>query len=381
MQETFDYPELETHELLCNHLAPKLKGRPRGRRKKVNSTDSPESRLRGDSPGSESAVSEISACSVEKVYSKYSPLYVKPEFKQGVHVLATRPQLRYNPRPARNSMKSESDGTAHQAKTTATKQLSSKKIITSQRLSNSRRLAGSKMKPTVAVTVAATIAVEDSSTDSDSSSETPLAAAISKLKASNRRRVDELIDDRPATAPPVTEIKEEDPLRSDETVFMEDLLAFHRDHKTQVPKAFWLSLKKVNLMAVYERVQKLGGYYVVTDKNLWKLLFGAKSTPDSLITQKKYERALLPFENFKRGQNSCQEAMAAAVAAVATATAAAAAAAATIKVEKVEVVAAAAAAEEAAPVKDVKKEPDDDDVVKKTSPLTIAEMTENPTES
>lgn len=48
-RDTFDYPELEGHELLCNHLAPKLKGRPRGKRKK-----------RSLSPGSESNESECS---------------------------------------------------------------------------------------------------------------------------------------------------------------------------------------------------------------------------------------------------------------------------------------------------------------------------------
>merc|ERR1712106_411653 len=32
-KEIFDYPELEEHPLLCNHLAPKLKGWPRKRRK------------------------------------------------------------------------------------------------------------------------------------------------------------------------------------------------------------------------------------------------------------------------------------------------------------------------------------------------------------
>ncbi|XP_038220945.1 AT-rich interactive domain-containing protein 5B-like, partial [Zerene cesonia] len=32
-QDTFEYPELEGHEFVCNHLAPKLKGRPRGRRR------------------------------------------------------------------------------------------------------------------------------------------------------------------------------------------------------------------------------------------------------------------------------------------------------------------------------------------------------------
>ncbi|CAH1175581.1 unnamed protein product [Phaedon cochleariae] len=48
-RDTFDYPELEGHDMLCNHLAPKLKGRPRGRRKK-----------RSVSPGSESNESEAS---------------------------------------------------------------------------------------------------------------------------------------------------------------------------------------------------------------------------------------------------------------------------------------------------------------------------------
>lgn len=35
-KETIDFPDiLESHELLCPHLAPKLKGKPRGRRKKL----------------------------------------------------------------------------------------------------------------------------------------------------------------------------------------------------------------------------------------------------------------------------------------------------------------------------------------------------------
>lgn len=34
-QDTFEYPELEGHEFVCNHLAPKLKGRPRGRRRRA----------------------------------------------------------------------------------------------------------------------------------------------------------------------------------------------------------------------------------------------------------------------------------------------------------------------------------------------------------
>ncbi|XP_070530554.1 uncharacterized protein [Cardiocondyla obscurior] len=54
-RDTFDYPDLETHELLCNHLAPKLKGRPRRKRKK-----------RSASPGESSNESEASVASTSK---------------------------------------------------------------------------------------------------------------------------------------------------------------------------------------------------------------------------------------------------------------------------------------------------------------------------
>uniref|UniRef100_A0A146LLH1 AT-rich interactive domain-containing protein 5B n=2 Tax=Lygus hesperus TaxID=30085 RepID=A0A146LLH1_LYGHE len=42
-KDTFDYPELEGHELLCNHLVPKLKGRPRKRKKASASPEESES--------------------------------------------------------------------------------------------------------------------------------------------------------------------------------------------------------------------------------------------------------------------------------------------------------------------------------------------------
>lgn len=54
-RDTFDYPDLETHELLCNHLAPKLKGRPRRKRKK-----------RSTSPGESSNESEASVASTSR---------------------------------------------------------------------------------------------------------------------------------------------------------------------------------------------------------------------------------------------------------------------------------------------------------------------------
>eukprot|EP00095_Tigriopus_kingsejongensis_P001650 maker-scaffold801_size95070-snap-gene-0.22 protein:Tk01650 transcript:maker-scaffold801_size95070-snap-gene-0.22-mRNA-1 annotation:"at-rich interactive domain-containing protein 5b" len=51
-RDVFDYAELEEHPYLCNHLAPKLKGRPR-KKKKMKRAGSPES----ESASSESSVS------------------------------------------------------------------------------------------------------------------------------------------------------------------------------------------------------------------------------------------------------------------------------------------------------------------------------------
>lgn len=61
-KDTFDYPDLEGHELLCNHLAPKLKGRPRKRRKKLS--------ISADGSASES---ESSSQSTVSLSNKSSP--------------------------------------------------------------------------------------------------------------------------------------------------------------------------------------------------------------------------------------------------------------------------------------------------------------------
>lgn len=85
-KDTFDYPELETHDLLCNHLAPKLSGRPRGRRKKTFS----ETLRRNQSPVSDSNESEVSECSVKA--------RIRPEVTA---------QLGLNKRPSRTKNRSE----------------------------------------------------------------------------------------------------------------------------------------------------------------------------------------------------------------------------------------------------------------------------------
>lgn len=155
---------------------------------------------------------------------------MKPEFKQGKQVLATRPKLRYNPRPARSKAKSEStDG-----------------VRSSRRATNS------------------------DSSDSESDSNT------------NTTNQDD----------------DEGNESSEESEFVQKLIGFHEAYDSQIPEVFWVGLKRVNLLSIYRQVRKMGGYEMVTERKMWKYLFGVDGGYNS-ISRKKYERAILPYEKFE----------------------------------------------------------------------------------
>lgn len=145
-------------------------------------------------------------------------------------MLATRPKLRYNPRPARTKLQSESaDGTR-----------------------SSRRETRS-----------------DSSDSNDSDSNTN-----------------------------TTNQDDDDNESSEESEFIQKLIGFHEAQDSQIPKVFWGSLKRVNLLSIYQKVKQMGGYAMVTERKMWKYLFGIDGGYNS-ISRKKYERALLPFERYE----------------------------------------------------------------------------------
>lgn len=66
-REIFDYAELEEHPYLCNHLAPKLKGRPR-KRKKIKRPGSPESESASSESSTSTSVVSLSATSTKVVH-------------------------------------------------------------------------------------------------------------------------------------------------------------------------------------------------------------------------------------------------------------------------------------------------------------------------
>ncbi|GJQ81588.1 hypothetical protein Trydic_g9963 [Trypoxylus dichotomus] len=181
-RDTFDYPELEGHELLCNHLAPKLKGRPRGKRKK-----------RSLSPGSESNESE---CSISIIAS-----------------------------------------------------------TSTAKLSNENYTNGFKKE-------CETIPTRRSTRSTDS---------------------------------------------SDSKAFLRKLTSFMKTNHTPIGRIPSLGYKELDLHVFYTKVQKYGGYDVVTTNRLWKSIFddlggNHGSTSAATVIRRHYERFLLPYERHVKGE-------------------------------------------------------------------------------
>ncbi|KAK2585988.1 hypothetical protein KPH14_010561 [Odynerus spinipes] len=181
-RDTFDYPDLETHELLCNHLAPKLKGRPRRKRKK-----------RSASPGESSNESEASVAS------------------------------------------------------------------------------SSKCAPT-------------------NLSQQVVPAAVGRPPSTGVRR-----SERKTSA--------------EEKKFITDVQNFMSSRGTPVGKMPLLGYRQIDLFLFYTKVQTLGGYDSVSAGRLWKAIYddiggNTGSTSAATITRRHYERLLLPYERYQRGEES-----------------------------------------------------------------------------
>ncbi|XP_063222374.1 AT-rich interactive domain-containing protein 5B-like [Bacillus rossius redtenbacheri] len=185
-KDTFDYPDLEGHELLCNHLAPNLKGRPRRKRKK-----------RSLSPGgSESNESESSFSTVS------SSLKVRTTAPGNTG--GGRNGLRCNVQPRRSS----------------------------------RVVVG-----------------------------------------------------------------------HEEREFLVKLHAFMRTRRTPIDRVPHLGFKEIDLFAFYTKVQKLGGYNVVTANRMWKPIYDdlgghQGSTSAATCTRRHYEKLLLPYETSIKDKTS-----------------------------------------------------------------------------
>ncbi|KAL2083533.1 hypothetical protein ACEWY4_021306 [Coilia grayii] len=95
--------------------------------------------------------------------------------------------------------------------------------------------------------------------------------------------------------------------KTDEQAFLVALYQYMKRRKTPIERIPYLGFKQINLWMMYQTAQKLGGYDQITAQRQWKHVYDELgghpgSTSAATCTRRHYERLLLPYERYTRGQ-------------------------------------------------------------------------------
>ncbi|XP_077052921.1 uncharacterized protein LOC143702885 isoform X1 [Siphateles boraxobius] len=94
----------------------------------------------------------------------------------------------------------------------------------------------------------------------------------------------------------------------EEQLFLDQLFIFMERRGSAISKVPNLGFKKIDLFLMYSVVKRLGGYERVTSHRLWKTVYNELggspgSTSAATCTRRHYERLMLPYELYVRGEN------------------------------------------------------------------------------
>uniref|UniRef100_A0A9J7YCW4 AT-rich interactive domain-containing protein 5B n=1 Tax=Cyprinus carpio carpio TaxID=630221 RepID=A0A9J7YCW4_CYPCA len=95
--------------------------------------------------------------------------------------------------------------------------------------------------------------------------------------------------------------------RTDEQAFLVALYKYMKERKTPIERIPYLGFKQINLWTMFQAAQKLGGYEVITARRQWKNVYdelggNPGSTSAATCTRRHYERLILPYERFTKGE-------------------------------------------------------------------------------
>ncbi|XP_056152754.1 AT-rich interactive domain-containing protein 5B-like [Lampris incognitus] len=94
---------------------------------------------------------------------------------------------------------------------------------------------------------------------------------------------------------------------AEEQAFLVSLYKYMKERKTPIERIPYLGFKQVNLWTMFQAAQKLGGYDLVTARRQWKNIYdelggNPGSTSAATCTRRHYERLILPYERFTKGE-------------------------------------------------------------------------------
>ncbi|KAJ8286913.1 hypothetical protein GJAV_G00044830 [Gymnothorax javanicus] len=93
-----------------------------------------------------------------------------------------------------------------------------------------------------------------------------------------------------------------------EEAFLKELYAFMKRRDTPIERIPHLGFKQIDLFLMFKTVQSLGGYNQVTAHQAWKQVYNKlggnpRSTSAATCTRRHYEKLVLPYECFLRGED------------------------------------------------------------------------------
>ncbi|XP_030057514.1 AT-rich interactive domain-containing protein 5A isoform X2 [Microcaecilia unicolor] len=104
------------------------------------------------------------------------------------------------------------------------------------------------------------------------------------------------------------EDKQLDHEREEEQTFLVNLYKFMKERNTPIERVPHLGFKQINLWRIHQAVENLGGYELVTGRRLWKNVYdklggSPGSTSAATCTRRHYERLVLPYIWYMKGEN------------------------------------------------------------------------------
>ncbi|XP_066456909.1 AT-rich interactive domain-containing protein 5B isoform X1 [Eleutherodactylus coqui] len=95
--------------------------------------------------------------------------------------------------------------------------------------------------------------------------------------------------------------------KADEQAFLVELYKYMKERKTPIERIPYLGFKQINLWTMFQAAQKLGGYETITARRQWKHIYdelggNPGSTSAATCTRRHYERLILPYERFIKGE-------------------------------------------------------------------------------
>ncbi|XP_023571916.1 AT-rich interactive domain-containing protein 5B isoform X2 [Octodon degus] len=146
--------------------------------------------------------------------------------------------------------------------------------------------------------------VKDSNNNSDGKAVTKVKcearSALAKPKNNHNNCKKVSNEDKPKLA-----VGEE--CRADEQAFLVALYKYMKERKTPIERIPYLGFKQINLWTMFQAAQKLGGYETITARRQWKHIYdelggNPGSTSAATCTRRHYERLILPYERFIKGE-------------------------------------------------------------------------------